>query len=197
MLVITQSYTSKIMLWEDMVTMKPLVPCANSSLSPTIDIEQVSVNVEAQTINVKGKIFNSANEQQITTLIYPKESDYNDIASILYIDQCKITPDSENKFDVVFPLNMNTTDNLLTIRIGGTNIQTPAVYNFDLAASTLITSDINNDCHVEVYDLSVLLDNYGLKDISASDSDVDINGDGQVDSSDLSKLLDNYGKQLK
>jgi glycosyl hydrolase family 39 (putative alpha-L-iduronidase) len=52
-----------------------------------------------------------------------------------------------------------------------------------------INGDLNNDSHVDVTDLSILLSNYGK-----SSSTGDINTDGKVDVTDLSILLSNFGK---
>lgn len=53
--------------------------------------------------------------------------------------------------------------------------------------------DINGDSSVNIFDLSILLSNYGKTVGQASDPDSDINTDGQIDIFDLSMLLSAYG----
>lgn len=51
------------------------------------------------------------------------------------------------------------------------------------------SGDINNDCIVNIFDLSILLSRY-----NSSDAAADLNHNGSVDIFDLSILLTNYGK---
>ena len=50
-------------------------------------------------------------------------------------------------------------------------------------------ADLNGDCTVTIFDLSILLSRY-----NSIDSTADINKNGKVDITDLSILLSNYGK---
>jgi hypothetical protein len=58
------------------------------------------------------------------------------------------------------------------------------------AACASVPGDLNNDGHVNVFDLSTLLSHYGQ---SATASQGDINNDGIVNVFDLSILLSHYG----
>lgn len=55
-------------------------------------------------------------------------------------------------------------------------------------------SDINDDNEVNIYDLSILLSNYGK---TGSGNKSDINRDGVVNIYDLSTLLSNYGRRVE
>jgi chitodextrinase len=54
--------------------------------------------------------------------------------------------------------------------------------------------DINRDSAVNVFDLSIVLSNYGKTRAQSTNADADIDGNGTVDIFDLSILLSNYGK---
>jgi len=56
-----------------------------------------------------------------------------------------------------------------------------------------ITGDLNNDCVVDLADLSVQLGNFGTA-VGATPEMGDVDGDGDVDLSDLSQLLANFGE---
>ncbi len=64
-----------------------------------------------------------------------------------------------------------------------------SVCNFTLAAVAK-TGDLNNDGQVNIFDLSILLSNYGQ---TGTASQGDLNGDGTIGVFDLSILLSNYG----
>jgi hypothetical protein len=51
-----------------------------------------------------------------------------------------------------------------------------------------VTGDLNNDSHVNIFDLSIMLSNYGKTGTG------DLNNDGLINIFDLSILLSNYGK---
>jgi hypothetical protein len=53
-----------------------------------------------------------------------------------------------------------------------------------------VTGDLNNDSHVNIFDLSIILSNYGKPPPATGD----INNDGLINIFDLSILLSNYGK---
>jgi hypothetical protein len=58
--------------------------------------------------------------------------------------------------------------------------------------TALPQGDLNEDCRVDLADLSTLLARFGTPD-GAAPADGDIDGDGDVDLSDLSQLLANFG----
>jgi glucose/arabinose dehydrogenase/regulation of enolase protein 1 (concanavalin A-like superfamily) len=60
--------------------------------------------------------------------------------------------------------------------------------------SALERSDINNDNVVNIFDLSILLANYGRAVGATSNPRSDVNASGTVDIFDLSMLLNNYGQ---
>jgi hypothetical protein len=51
-----------------------------------------------------------------------------------------------------------------------------------------VTGDLNNDSHVNIFDLSIMLSNYGKTGTG------DLNNDGLINIFDLSILLSNYGQ---
>lgn len=53
--------------------------------------------------------------------------------------------------------------------------------------------DLNNDGSVNIFDLSIILSNYGKTSAQANTPAADINNNGTVDGADLSILLSNYG----
>lgn len=55
------------------------------------------------------------------------------------------------------------------------------------------TGDINNDNSINIFDLSIILSNYGKTTAQASNPSADINNSGSIDGTDLSILLSNYG----
>jgi hypothetical protein len=54
--------------------------------------------------------------------------------------------------------------------------------------------DLNNDNAVNIFDLSILLSNYGKTQAQSTNAKTDLNSDGNVNIFDLSTLLSNYGK---
>jgi hypothetical protein len=56
------------------------------------------------------------------------------------------------------------------------------------------TGDLNSDNVVNIFDLSILLSNYGKTKAQASNPACDLNNDNVVNIFDLSILLSNYGK---
>lgn len=69
----------------------------------------------------------------------------------------------------------------------------PDVGAYEFGAVTTKQGDINNDNVVNIFDLSILLSNYGKSASQATDPDCDINKNGSVDIFDLSILLSKYG----
>jgi hypothetical protein len=65
---------------------------------------------------------------------------------------------------------------------GGTGTPTPK------------TGDLNADSQVNIFDLSILLSNYGKSKAQASNPACDLNNDSTINIFDLSILLSNYGK---
>ena len=63
----------------------------------------------------------------------------------------------------------------------------------DPPAGTYKSGDINRDGDVNVRDLSILLENYGLSIEDRTNPNADLNSDGDVNVRDLSILLENYG----
>jgi hypothetical protein len=57
-----------------------------------------------------------------------------------------------------------------------------------------ILTDLNNDDAVDVFDLEILLDNFGMSSPTQADGDLD--GDGQINLRDLSLLLVQYRLDL-
>jgi hypothetical protein len=56
------------------------------------------------------------------------------------------------------------------------------------------TGDLNNDTVINIFDLSILLSNYGKTKAQASNPACDLNSDNTINIFDLSILLSNYGK---
>ena len=78
------------------------------------------------------------------------------------------------------------------------SVANPADWKDINAPQVTVTSankpgDINNDGDVNVRDLSILLENYGLSGTALTNPNADINNDGDVNVRDLSILLENYG----
>ena len=78
--------------------------------------------------------------------------------------------------------------------IGSNGAGTAVDVSFTVTAGTNKPGDINLDGDVNVRDLSILLENYGLSGTALSNPNADINNDGDVNVRDLSILLENYGK---
>jgi chitodextrinase len=62
-----------------------------------------------------------------------------------------------------------------------------------VVATTPSLGDINGDDKVNIFDLSILLSNYGKNTSQASNKAADLNGDGVINVFDLSILLTNFG----
>jgi hypothetical protein len=60
--------------------------------------------------------------------------------------------------------------------------------------TTAKTGDLNSDNLVNIFDLSILLSNYGKTKAQATNPACDLNNDSQINIFDLSILLSNYGK---
>ncbi len=71
---------------------------------------------------------------------------------------------------------------------GNTSAQTAA-----LSVTTRKTGDIDGNGAVNIFDLSILLTNFGRTTSQATNAAADINNDGKIDIFDLSTLLNNYG----
>ena len=71
---------------------------------------------------------------------------------------------------------------------------TPQLISLTVGASSYKPGDINRDGDVNVRDLSILLENYGLPVEDRTNPNADINNDGDVNVRDLSIILENYGK---
>lgn len=65
--------------------------------------------------------------------------------------------------------------------------------NSVITPPTYSPSDINQDGHVNLLDLSILASNYGKSGGAITNTRADINGDGKVDLFDLSALANQYG----
>jgi streptogramin lyase len=63
-----------------------------------------------------------------------------------------------------------------------------------LATPPAKTGDLNNDNQVNIFDLSILLSNYGKAQSQSNNAKTDLNNDGTINIFDLSILLSNYGK---
>jgi hypothetical protein len=77
--------------------------------------------------------------------------------------------------------------------------RTPAWSAYKAKAAAFVSSnaktgDLNNDGQVSIFDLSILLSNFGKTTFQASSPACDLNNDGQVSIFDLSILLSNFGK---
>lgn len=62
-----------------------------------------------------------------------------------------------------------------------------------LSVQIVKPGDINRDSQVDLYDLSIMLSNYGKTVAGGGLAGADLNGNGTIDGTDLSILLTNYG----
>jgi hypothetical protein len=66
--------------------------------------------------------------------------------------------------------------------------------SFTTGSSSTKTGDLNGDNVVNIFDLSILLSNYGKAQSQSNNAKTDLNNDGTINIFDLSILLSNYGK---
>lgn len=105
---------------------------SGSPIETTISIEKVLTDNTKQAVTVTGQIANPVEDQQVTLMVYKCDSDYKNTDNILFIDQSDVEFESNNTFTIIFPLDMSIAVDTLTLRMGGSNITTPATFNFDL-----------------------------------------------------------------
>lgn len=114
------------------------------ALPVTSKLELLTVSAQSGTVTVTGKMTDPSGSGQMTVLVYPAGSDYNNADNVLYLNQFNITLDSEDKFSLSFPMTVSSTHSNLTLRMGGQNISDSETYDFEYIKQTQLPLTVNN-----------------------------------------------------
>lgn len=146
--------------------------------------------IEAEPVSVKGKV----KIEGLTPATIELVDEFNHVQSFFSDLPAKNSGIADFLLEKVKPGNYS----FKISKFGHTShSQTIAVEEFDLYIGSFIIygGDFNHNGSINVYDLGLLLDDYGKDVKDALNTACDINENGSINVYDLSIFLDNYGKQ--
>jgi glucose/arabinose dehydrogenase len=123
-------------------------------------------------------------------------SDSDGIAKVeFYVDGILLATDTSSPYSY----SWNTTTysdgghNLTAIAYDTLNNSSNHIHIVNIQNTAKI-ADLNSDNLINIFDLSILLSNYGKSQSQSTNAKTDLNNDGNINIFDLSILLSNYGK---
>lgn len=145
-----------------------------STFAQSTEIELTGAVLNGSNIEVSGKITGAADNQQLTLMATDLLDGSYNADGIFYLDQKSAELDSDGNFSVSFGINkVLTNESIYIIRVGGTNIDTPAQMILStIAEDKLLLGDVNLDGIITANDAALTLQYVLFKSSELSENQI-------------------------